>query len=150
MDHAAAHRYQQRANVLHQPRVLERADTARRQSQVDGAAALSAGTARIGSTIPHTQGAATVTDQHDSEKRAGEAGTDYVDRLVEVPHRDPSGNLLQNLCEALSKHQHLLEAIIQWNGRDPDHIRLTPVTNDTEPGQPLENLPATLAGTEYS
>src|SRR5262249_21154739 len=97
VNHPAAHRYQQRAYDVHDPRMLEGADAASCQCEIDGATPLDAGTAWVGPTIPHSQGATTMANQHDTEKRAGEAGADYVDRLIEVTHCALQG-ISRNTC----------------------------------------------------
>ena len=47
VDHAPAHRYQQRPHALEHPGALERAYAARREREVDGAAALGSRLARV-------------------------------------------------------------------------------------------------------
>ncbi len=64
--------------------MLQGADAAGGERKIDRAAALGPGAARIGAPVPQPNGAAAMAYQHDTEQRAGEAGPDYVDRLVKV------------------------------------------------------------------
>ena len=60
-----------------------------------------------------------------------------------------SGDFPQYLREALTECEHLLEAIIQRDGCDTNDVRLAPVADDIQLGQPVEHALAARAAAEY-
>jgi hypothetical protein len=81
VNHAPAHRDQQRAHALHDSGALERAHTACGEREVDGAPALGLDLARIRPALlkRHTQAA---PGEQQREQRAGESRADDVDAAL--------------------------------------------------------------------
>ncbi len=87
MDHATAHRDQQRAHPLHDGGELQRAQAARGEREIDGAPALGLRLARVRAALvePHLQ---STPREQQREQGAGEPGADDVDaRAGERAHR---------------------------------------------------------------
>src|SRR5215469_4820652 len=81
MNHPPPHGDQERPDVLHDAGSLERSNAARRQSEVDRAAALALSGSGVGPAVIDVD-RETAARQQNREQRAGEAGTDDVDRPI--------------------------------------------------------------------
>jgi hypothetical protein len=79
MNHPAAHWNQQRADTIHCAGVLERADTASGQSEIDGAPVFRWRATGIGPSVEQPYLVATPR-QHERQKSSGEACTDDIHR----------------------------------------------------------------------
>src|SRR3569833_370718 len=82
MDHAPAHRNQERADLTHAPCLLQGVDAARRQRQIDRAAAFCVGGARVWTTVVEVDLESATGKEH-REEGAREAGSDDVDPFLQ-------------------------------------------------------------------
>jgi hypothetical protein len=80
VNHASAHRDQQRAYAVHEPSAFQRANTTGCQREVDRAPALLLPLTRIGATLEDPDGKAASGEQ-DGQQCARQAGADDVDGL---------------------------------------------------------------------
>src|SRR3569833_2940477 len=82
MDHAPAHRNQERADLTHDPCLLQGVDAARRLRLIDRAAAFCGGGARGWTTVVEVDLESATGKEH-REEGAREAGSDDVDPFLQ-------------------------------------------------------------------
>ena len=136
VDHAAAHLDEQRPHALHHARVLQRANAARGQREIDRAPALRQ---RRCADPAACRTAMTLNPRRASSTASSAPGQPRADDVDGLRAHAAHARLSQRLRELLAETEHVFEAVVERHRRCANDVRLAPVADHAVRVEPLEH-----------